>query len=406
MKQDSRQYPDLRALEVHPVMQDGQRLLLLADPLHLRGKQILLSIELAPLLGLMNGENSIDTLAELSGPTLSLPLSRDQIHNLVEQLDQVAMLRGESFDSAYADALDAFRRADHRGSFLAGTSYPTDPEACMAEFDDYLARAGSVPQADQARGLISPHIDYERGWQVYARTWSAARQVIQSADLAIIFGTDHYSDQAPITLTRQHYATPFGILPTSQEWVEAIAETLAPYSPFGGELRHRSEHSIELAALWLHYLRAGKHIELVPVLCGDIEGLTRHGKDGHAQDALHPFLSTLRLMLDQRKVIVIAAADLSHIGPAFGDLVLDRPDLAGLSEYDDQLMNAIEAGDSDAFLGQILQSGNRTNVCGTAPIYLALETLAPTTASRIAYQQCPADSDGTSFVTICGHLLA
>jgi AmmeMemoRadiSam system protein B len=406
MKDHSRLFPDLRALEIHPVQQDGQRLLLLADPLRLRGKQILVPLELAPLLGLMDGENSIDALVGSSGSVLGHPLSKDQIQNLVDKLDQLAMLRGDSYDAAYSDALDAYRNGSHRGSFLAGTSYPTDPEACKAEFDDYISHAGARSVAFQPRGLISPHIDYERGWQVYARTWSTARHALESADLAIIFGTDHYSEEAPITLTRQNYATPFGILPTPPNWVEAAAKPLEPYSPFKGELRHRSEHSIELAAVWLHFMRAGKPIELLPVLCGDIDEFTSQGEDRSAQESLHSFLAVLRQALDQRQAIVIAAADLSHVGPAFGDLVLDQPDLEGISQYDDHLMKTIEDGDADAFLGEISRNGNRTNVCGTAPIYLTIETLAPTTATRIAYQHCPADSNGTSYVTICGHLFA
>jgi AmmeMemoRadiSam system protein B len=54
------------------------------------------------------------------------------------------------------------------------------------------------------------------GAAVYADVFRAAVPAIQSAELVIIFGTDHFGGQAPFTLTRQHFATPLGVLPTAQ----------------------------------------------------------------------------------------------------------------------------------------------------------------------------------------------
>jgi len=61
--------------------------------------------------------------------------------------------------------------------------------------------------------LVSPHIDYARGGPVYAHVWK-------------------------LTLTRQHYATPFGVLPTAREVVETLAGAMGAETAFAGELYH------------------------------------------------------------------------------------------------------------------------------------------------------------------------
>ncbi|MGD1995059.1 MAG: hypothetical protein PVI59_17850, partial [Anaerolineae bacterium] len=44
------------------------------------------------------------------------------------------------------------------------------------------------------------------------------------------------------------------------------------------------------------------------------------------------------------------------------------------------------------------------NVCGLPPIYLMLRALGSVTGELVAYDQCPADEEGTSLVSICGVL--
>ena len=94
------------------------------------------------------------------------------------------------------------------------------------------------------RGLVSPHIDYERGGPVYGAVWAPAKSAALAADLDIIFGTDHSGGHGKLTLTRQHYATPFGILPTATAIVEACAAAVS--APFEEELHHRIREKIPM----------------------------------------------------------------------------------------------------------------------------------------------------------------
>lgn len=91
-------------------------------------------------------------------------------------------------------------------------------------------------------------------------------------------GTDHYGDDT-FTLTRQSYATPYGKLPTVQPVVDqALVDVIGEDAAFAGELRHQGEHSLELVATWLHHIRGGQAVEVVPILVGSLRSA---GGDDH-----------------------------------------------------------------------------------------------------------------------------
>jgi len=252
--------------------------------------------------------------------------------------------------------------------------------------------------------LVSPHIDYARGGSVYAQVWGGAAEFVRSADLAVIFGTDHFGEDDRLTLTRQHYATPFGVLPTAHGVVDALAKTVGEEESFSGELRHRGEHSIELAATWLHHIRGGQACELVPILCGTFERFFGSNENPEDDPAIDQLLGTLRSATAGHKTIVVAAGDLSHVGPAFGGRPLDLVGRARLQSADDELMELMCAGDAQGFFEAIGSVDDANNVCGAVPIYLTIRLLSPVQGERIAYDRCPADEQGNSLVSICGVL--
>jgi AmmeMemoRadiSam system protein B len=87
--------------------------------------------------------------------------------------------------------------------------------------------------------------------------------------LVIIFATDHNGgNTGSITLTRQNYASPLGVMPTDEDLLTRLAEALGPQNVFADELLHRDEWSIELVLVWLQYIRGGQTCPVLPVLCG------------------------------------------------------------------------------------------------------------------------------------------
>ena len=102
---------------------------------------------------------------------------------------------------------------------------------------------------------------------------------------------------------------------------------------------------------------------------------------------------------------LVAAADLAHVGPAFGGHPLGLVERALLQSADDALLERIQAGDADGFLAEVRSVGDRNNVCGVPPIYLALRLLDPVRGTPVAHLRCPADESEASWVTICGVVL-
>ena len=414
--------PKLRPIDVRPIQHRGQPALLLRDPLALSDQTILLPQGLAPILSLLDGTRDEGAIRAALEVRTGVRLPAGALANLLSQLDKALLLDNERSAKAMGEALRAYRDAPNRPPILAGQGYPATPDQLQRLLQGYVDSA-LPPSPDPGpgetiRGLVSPHIDFHRGRTVYAQVWWKAAEAVQEAELAVILGTDHMAEDGSLTLTRQSYATPWGTLPTAQLVVEMVARAIDRRGdplwspslrspPFQHELHHRTEHSIELAAVWLHFMRKGKEIPLVPILCGSFAPLFRN--DGHSPEEL-PHLpaavEALQRATSRYRTLVIAAGDLAHVGPAFGDsLPLDLLGRARLRASDEELMGTICTGDAQALFQRVKQQGNQRRICGLPSIYLALQLLGQAQGTVAGYAQCPADNRGTSLVSVCGILL-
>jgi len=401
--------PKLRAIEAHLVQHGGQPAIVLRDPLRLSDRAVFLRPQLALLLELCDGTRDESALRAALAVRAGLRLTPTALEQILAQLDNALLLENERFAQAYTAALQEFRTAPLRPPGLAGINYPADPDKLRDTLQRYMDSAPDTGQQTDdrpIRGLVSPHIDYQRGGLVYAQVWDRATEAVREAEIAIIFGTDHLSEEDGLTLTRQHYATPWGALPTACHIVEAVAQAMGDEAAFRDELHHRVEHSIELAAVWLHYLRGDKGdspCELVPVLCGPFQRFVT-GDDQPGQDVtMSAAIEALRAATASSRTIVVAAGDLAHVGPAFGDSYpIDLVGRARLTAADQQLMTVICTGDAEASFQGVKEEQDRRRICGLPPIYLTLRYLDGAKGEISGYMQCPADQRSTSLVSICG----
>lgn len=396
-------YPKLRLIDTTPITYEGSTYLLLRDPLGLSDNQLLVPQPMIPLVALCDGTRSPSTLRAALAIRYGLFLTPARIEEFLRVLDDALLLENDRSWQARLAAQQQFRQAAFRPPASAGASYPEDPQELTQYLQGFFEQINSGKPAGRngnglPRGIISPHIDYERGGPVYAQVWSEAAEAVKQADLAIIFGTDHFSEGFSISLTRQNYATPFGVLPTDTTIIDALAAVIGEEAAFAGELHHRREHSIELAAVWMHYVRNKRPIHMVPILTGS---LTYPGQEGRAQE-METVLDVLRPILQNRKTVVIAAGDLAHVGPAFDTEPVDAGKLILLKQSDDELIDAMCAGSAENFFGAIQRVQDQNNVCGVSPIYLTLRLLTPRKGASHGYAVCPADQTNTSVVTICG----
>lgn len=398
--------PKLREIEIHPIQHEGQEMLLLRDPLHLSDNQIAVPRPLGLLLAMMDGTRDSSALEAALKVRTGLRLAEGLLQQLVMDLDAALLLDNERFLEAKAAALKSYRDAPYRLPTLDGGGFPSRADLAGAQLQSYMDALPSFEAADAPsaiRGLVSPHIDYQRGGSVYAEAWRAGAKAAREAELVIMFGTDHHGSAGTLTLTKQSYATPWGVIPTDGPVVDALVRALGEEATFAEELHHRGEHSIELAAVWLHFIRGGAPVPMVPILCGHFGTFV----EGHLDPADHePFavaVQVLREVMRSRKTLVVAAADLAHAGPAFGDPYgLDFIGKAQMRSADDRLLETVYAGDAQAFFEQLQAEGDRRHVCGLPPIYLTLRLLDEAQGEPAGYALCPADVQGTSVVTIAG----
>ncbi len=401
-------HPKLRPVRTQPVIHYGKPALALQDPLQLSDQVVIIPQRLASLLPLCDGTRDINMLRASLAVRSGIQLTNSEVERLVQRLDEALLLENERYIQARERALAEYRSAPHRRPALAGASYPADPDALRRYFDQLVARTEhNGATFSQLCAVISPHIDYHRGGPVYAQTWARAAAALSEIDLAVVFGTDHNGGLSRITLTRQRYATPFGVLPTDQQVVDAVADALGAEAAFAEELHHRNEHSIELAITWLHYFLGERQVPIVPILCGSLDHHVQRGSDPATDPVIAAALQALRAATADRRVLWVAAADLAHVGPAFGDPhPLDLTMRARLQAADERLLQAIKAGDPVAFFQAIQAERDRWRVCGITPIYMTLQMASPATGEIVAYDRCPADAQNGSVVTITGALLS
>jgi MEMO1 family protein len=412
--------PQLRPVEVSRVSHEGSDFFLLKDPRQLSDQSMLIPVPLGPYLQNVDGTN---TVAEIIEAALSLgaqPVPQELIENLLNRLDEMLLLSNGRFDKEMERRLDEYREAPSRKPALADRAYPGGTDDLRGYLDGFGFPYMNPEQSPdnlrtgELKAIISPHIDFERGGDSYGMIWEQVRGQLDDVELFVVFGTDHNGDGPRLTLTNQNYETPIGMLETDMELVDELARILSTDAEvedhaFADEYNHAGEHSIELTTVWLHRIIGGSNAKMLPILCGSFGGLVMDGAsdpDDHPQIAAA--IKLLQEVATQRRTIFVAAADLAHVGPAFGDtdeMPADSDHRKRVQADDERLMSAVTSGDRMKFFELVKNDQDRNKICGLAPIYMTLWASGATEGVWNGYQQCQADEADTSFVSIAGAAL-
>ena len=379
---------------------------LLRDPLELAEMQLVMASPLAQVLVYCNGTRDIEGIRDSLAQDLGVAVDIAIIKDAINQLDKNYLLQNDRSQRALEEQLEHYMEQKSRPPSLAGLGYPADPYELTTELMAYGEGDDLTEWAPwSGRGLISPHIDYPRGGDVYSRVWRRAEFSVKQADVAIIFGTDHYGREGSITLTSKPYETPFGVLPIDLELNQALEKAIGPEA-YDEELHHRKEHSVELSATWLHFISDRRPLPVIPVLCGSFNGYYSSPNHPKEEEKISSFIEALREETADKRVLAVASVDLAHVGPNFGDsFIMDFARRQQLVHEDELLIEAVKRGDAEEFFQQIASVDDRNRICGASSIYLLLRYLGATSGELISYKHCPADPQNTSLVSICGMLL-
>jgi len=363
--------PEMRPVEVTTVEQDGDTVIRLRDPLGYASEQVLLSPLAFLIASGLDGETNLDELQlamkEHTGGT-SVP--NERIGEVVDFLDEQGFLLTPRFEALRDEVNNAYRSAPSRPAALAGQVYPSDPKALREELDAYFkSEDGPGPLPNDSNGrlrtrcLIVPHIDFARGGRSYAHGFHRLAQGPKPKTV-IVFGVAHASPAAPFVMTRHDFDTPLGTLKADRTRIDRLAAA-CDWDPFEDEIVHRDEHSIELPAVMLAYVY-GSDITIVPILCGAF--------DAGAQDVhIERFLDACKAEAASEDVLILAGADLAHVGRTFGDeFEIDDAVIGRVRKRDETDLTHALAGDPASWYKSVMQDGNARRVCGLQCIYSAL----------------------------------
>jgi AmmeMemoRadiSam system protein B len=407
--------PRLRPLDAFPVLENGQQHLALRDPSGLTEAVARLPPMVVAIVQLFDGETTRDQICAEYQQRYRIPLPREALDRIIEQLDQALLLDTERFRQHSANVFAEFARSPVRPAHLAGKSYPREGEALGQMLRGFYTHAHGPGAPGERKGampraIVAPHIDFQRGGPAYAWAYKPLAEAAERPELVIVFGTDHGGLDEPITLTRKHYETPLGRAETDVALVDALSQAIedrlgrpARERLFRDEHHHRGEHSLEFQMIWLRHSLPDHAFTVLPILCGSLHTLIEDQRHPGSDEHLGAFIETLRTLTQGRRVLWLAGADLAHVGPRFGDTQpLDENDRGSLERRDQATLEHCLRGDAPAWFDEIAREQDRRRVCGLTPIYamLGAAQLASKEGRLAAYAQCPADEQGHSLVSI------
>ncbi|MEC9372465.1 MAG: AmmeMemoRadiSam system protein B, partial [Planctomycetota bacterium] len=386
------------------------------------------------ILPLMNGEHDLDTIVTKVGRGLT----REMLEDLVAQLDDACLILGPKFDSLlmrmraqfdssttlppastaqFADLLvvqEVGKEATEEQKSEMG------PEKMRKQFDAWIDQAlkdAPDPSFDALpKAIVAPHIDYFRGWLNYAQVYGRMRVVDRPAR-ALILGTNHFGFSTGVCGCDKGFETPLGASPVAGDLMHRLDESLTEAereSLYAHRFDHEREHSIELQVAWLQHIFGqygdGQGIPVYAALIHDPCRNNGESYDG-AGLGLPRFVEAMQSALEglEGSTLIISSADLSHVGPQFGDpkpLAGEEPETVQMREkvlnHDREMLNLFMTGKAEELVTSMAWQQNPTRWCSVGNM-VAARMLAGSGPEdmRLLNYAAAMDQQGLTFVSSC-----
>ncbi len=395
--------PALRPVETL-VVPDGEngRMLVLRDTEGVTEGSVCVPPPLIPIVARFTGEKTCDEIAAELSRELGAPVDVGVVTRAAKALEDALFLDGPAYRAARDKVVEVFMKSPTRPASHAGGAYHADPTLLRTYLDTKcLARAkGPARKANGARlvGLVSPHIDPWRGAVGYGQAYAAlAEGMAKEADTFLVFGTSHAPMRQAFALCRKAFDTPLGAMPCDEDAIDRIARS-SNFDVYQDELNHKREHSIEFQVVFLKHLLGPRPARIIPVLAG-LGAQQATGRDPARDASVMRFIDAVREVVEERgrRVVVVAGADMAHVGPRFGDAKpLDARARARLAETDRASLSRATETDARGFWGDVSRDLDTRRVCGLGPIYSLLQTIpGGARGDLLHYEQTIDDEDGS-----------
>jgi MEMO1 family protein len=427
--------PKLRKIRGVPVpvnTPNGEKatMLGLADAQQISAKMVVTHPAFQTVLPMMDGTRNIDQIVSEAGNGLERPM----LEQLVAQLDDAGLIFGPTFEELAQKMRDAFDGSDtlppgstaQMADMLVVRAVGEDAsDAQKAELggaelgkqfdvwiDESLKDAEKTSFDALPAAVIAPHLDYMRGWMNYGHTYGRLR-VVDRPDRIVILGTNHFGQATGVCGCDKGYESPMGVCGLDSELLESLKAALGPDGAeklLANRYDHENEHSIELHIPWIQHVFGADDAGAYPKVFGAlIHDPTVNNGEGYDEAGLglDAFVEALKTTLRQLpgKTLIVSSADLSHVGPAFGDQQV----LAGDSEeagafrtqvatHDQEMLKMIVENRMDDLIGSMAWQQNPTRWCSIGNISAMMRAVEPNRIDLLNYAAAM-DPQGTAFVS-------
>ena len=423
--------PRLRPVRGFPLeaqAPDGQtvQVLGLADQKQISERVVTTAPAVAMILPLMDGTRTLEQIAQQVGQGLSAAM----LEPLIAQLDDAGLLEGPTFERMHAkvkanfDASDVLPPAssasfgdqllEHHGK----QDLPEDERAAAEKelmsqqldlwIDQALKDAPDPAFATLPGAIVTPHLDYGRGWPNYAQVYGRMR-VVDRPDRVVILGTNHFGYATGVCMCDKGYRTALGVSEVDGALAQRLSGALGP-ALLEHRFDHEHEHSIELQVPWIQHVfgtdETGAFPKVLGILVHDPSVRNGESYDGKGV-AFEPFVKALREAIAAMpgRTLIVASADLSHVGPAFGDQTV----MAGEEGPGAEARNEVVRGDlevlkhltdnkPEALVSSMAWRQNPTRWCSIGNLAAAAAVVQPK-ETRLLHFHAALDEQGMSMVT-------
>jgi AmmeMemoRadiSam system protein B len=357
---------------------------------------------LIPVVARFAGSLTVDEIAEIASKETGAEIPVSVVRRLADELDEALFLDSPRYQAERKRVEHEFTASPVRAATHAGGAYHADPAKLRAYLEqECIGVAGPKEKNGAVRGLVAPHIDPWRGKVGYGHAYGVLRAgLAREIDTFVLLGTSHAPMREPFALCRKAFDTPFGAIEADVGAIDAIAARVS-FDPFTDVFNHKREHSLEFQAVFVKHLVGRRKVRIVPILCG-IGDSQRTGRCPEDDPRSEDFLRAVRDVVGRRadRTVVIAGADLAHVGPRFGDQ----------AAYDEEQREELERADRTSldlarevahrdFFYQVQSDLDTRRVCGLGPIYALLRVLPDGCKGTLAHYEQTIDPQEGSIVS-------
>lgn len=373
--------------------------LMLRDTQGVAPSHAVLPVEFIPIVTRMDGRRTCEEIARQVTSEIRERVPTALVVRLATELENAMFVDGAVYRRERDRIEREFAESSVRPASHAGGAYHDDPKKLADYIDEEcLARAKKTKNgAGKLRALIAPHIDPWRGARCYGHAYTTLRAAVpDDVDTFVIFGTSHAPMRTPFSICRKAFATPLGPVEADLDAIDRIASAVrGDFDVYADQFNHKREHSLEFQAVFLRHLLGGRSVRIIPILAG--LGEQQHTGESPARDAAcERFFAEVRAVVEEKNAVVIAGADLAHVGPRFGD---DRPytdrQRAVLDETDRESLDHAERAEAEAFWSHVAKDLDTRRVCGLGPIYSLLRTMTAAKGRLVHYEQTVDAEEGS-----------